>query len=135
MQIVYRDKARDLTGRLEDIAPESIETDGMWLEDFEYNVSEVLGELSDYLTETRKTETQTLEAHSSNVHKAESSSVLSGEFQFNKGSGLKGVKVPTIEGNPGKWSYFWSIFISLVHQNRALSGPIKLPHLNNSLSD
>ena len=38
-----RDKARDLTGRLEDLAPESIETDGMWLEDVEYNVNEVLG--------------------------------------------------------------------------------------------
>ena len=86
-----RDKARDLTGKLEDIAPESIETDGMWLEDLEYNVNEVLGEVSDYLAETRKTETQTLEAHSSNVNKAESSPVLSGEFQFNKGSGLKGV--------------------------------------------
>ena len=30
-----RDKARDLIGRLEDIASESIETDGMWLEDLE----------------------------------------------------------------------------------------------------
>ena len=93
-----RDKARDLTEKLEDIAPESIETDGLWLEDLEYNVNEVLGEVSDYLAETRKTETQTLEAHSRNVNKAENSPVLSGEFQFNKGSGLKGVKVPTFEG-------------------------------------
>ena len=44
-----RDKARDLTGRLEEIAPESIETDGMWLENLEYNVNEVLGEVSDYI--------------------------------------------------------------------------------------
>ena len=130
-----RDKARYLTGRLEDLAPESIETDGMWLEDLEYDVNEVLGEVSDYLAETRKTETQILEADSSNVNKAENSSVLSGEFQFNKGSGLKGVKVPTFEGNPDKWPYLWGIFISLVHQNRALSGLIKLTHLNNSFSD
>ena len=73
-----RDKARDLTGKLVDMAPESIETDGMWLEDLEYNFSEVLGEVSDHLAETRKTETQTLKAHSSNVNKAESSPVLSG---------------------------------------------------------
>ena len=91
--------------------------------------------MSDYLAETRKAETQIIDAHSSNVSKAKSSLVLSGELQYSKGSGLKGVKVPTFEGNPDKWPYFWGIFSSLIHQNKALLGLIKLTHLNNSLSD
>ena len=52
-----------------------------------------------------------------------------------EGRGLKGVKVPTFEGNPNKWPYLGGIFSSLIDQNKALSGPIKLAHLNDCVCD
>ena len=39
-----------LTTELEDLDPDSIESDGTWLQDVEENAREVLGEIEDYLT-------------------------------------------------------------------------------------
>ena len=44
-----RNKARMLTTELEDLDPDSIESDGTWLQDVEENAREVLGEIEDYL--------------------------------------------------------------------------------------
>lgn len=98
-----RNKTRDLTKILEDIDQESIESDGSWLEDLEYNVSEIMGEVSDYLELKSKVEPPVCQAHSVSENEGASSSVLLGEPSYSKAIGLKDVKVPTFEGNPDKW--------------------------------
>ena len=44
------DRGGELTRELEDLDPQSIETDGKWLEDLEVDKTEILGEVSDYLS-------------------------------------------------------------------------------------
>ena len=103
--------------------PQSIETDGKWLEDLEVDKTEILGEVSNYL----------------NANKPESGAINSVSPPAQSGekikSGLKGVQVPTFDGSYDKWPYFWGIFSSLVHNNKNLSEAVKLVHLNNSLTD
>ena len=99
------DRARELTRELEDLDPQSIETDGKWLEDLEVDKTEILGEVSDYL----------------NANKPEPGAINSVSPPAQSGekikSGLKGVQVPTFDGSRDKWPYFWGIFSSLVHNN------------------
>ena len=130
-----RDKVQELTRTQGDLDPSSIQTNGNWLEEVEFDVAEVLGEALDYLLDTGKVESQNNEVLLANVINSEGPPVLSGKFQHSKDSGLKGVKVLSFDGNPDKWPYFWGIFSSLVDQNKALSGPIKPVHFNNSFSD
>ena len=117
------DRARELTRELEDLDPQSIETDGKWLEDLEVDKTKILGEVSDYL----------------NANKPESGAINCVSPPAQSGekikSGLKGVQVPTFDGSRDKWPYFWGIFSSLVHNNKNLSEAVKLAHLNNSLTD
>ena len=114
-------KARDLTKRLDDLDPESTESDGSWLEDLKYNVSEIMGEVSDYLAPKCEVEPQIFQAHSVSENEAASYLVLFGQLSYSKGSGLKSVKVPIFEGNPDKWPYFWGIFSSLIDENKAMT--------------
>lgn len=93
-------KARDLTKRLDDLDPQSTESHGSWLYDLQYNVSEIIGEVSDYLAPKSKVEPQVFQAHSVSESEAASYLVLLGQLSYSKGSGLKSVKVPTFEGIP-----------------------------------
>ena len=52
---------------------------------------------ADYLTPKSKVEPLVFQAHSVSEKEDASSSVLLGEPSYGKGSGLKGVKVPTLE--------------------------------------
>ncbi|XP_048578061.1 uncharacterized protein LOC116619333 [Nematostella vectensis] len=78
-----------------------------------------MGEVVDYFSEAASSEP------------ANSSDVMGNSNR----SGLKGVQVPLFKGNRENWPYFWGIFKSLVHDNKTLSEPVKLAHLNNSLAD
>lgn len=105
--IEVKTKARDLTKRLDDLDPQSTESHGGWLYDLQYNVSEIISEVSDYLAPKSKVEPQVFQAHSVSESEAASYLVLLGQLSYSKGSGLKSVKVPTFEGIPEKWPYFW----------------------------
>ena len=69
-------KERDLTRRPQELDPESIESDGSWLDNLEYGISENLGEVLDYLAPKCNVERQSLEAHSVNENVAERFAVL-----------------------------------------------------------
>ena len=117
------DRARELTRELDDLDPQSIETDGKWIEDLEADKTEILVEVSDYL----------------NANKPESGAINSVRPPDQSGrkvrSSLKGVQVSTFDGSRDKWPYFWGIFSSLMRNNKNLSEVVKLAHLNNSLTD
>ena len=66
-----------------------------------------MGEVSDYLAPKSEVEPQVFRAHSVSESEAASYLVLLGQLSYSKGSGLKSVKVPTFDGNPDKWPYFW----------------------------
>ena len=79
-----------------------------------------MGKVSDYLTRKSKVELQVFQAQSVSENEAASSSVLVGELSNSKGCGLKEVKIPTFQGNPDKWPYFWGFFSSMIDQNKTL---------------
>ena len=76
---------RNLTKILEDLDPESTENDGSWLGHLEFNVSEIVGEVSDYLVPKSKVEPLVFQARSLSENEAASSSVLLGEPSYSKG--------------------------------------------------
>ncbi|CAB4040345.1 Hypothetical predicted protein, partial [Paramuricea clavata] len=131
-----RTKARDLTKELEELNPASIETDGSWLEEVEFDVNEVLGEVAEYLL---KSESPSPNEQSSitppTAQNNDENTETVNDSMSGKRTGLKGVEIPSFDGKPDKWPYFWGIFSSLVHKNDKLTPAIKLAHLNSCLTD
>jgi hypothetical protein len=131
-----RTKARDLTKELEVLDPASIETDGSWLEEVEFDVNEVLGEVAEYLL---KSESPSPNEQSSitppTAQNNDENTETVNDSMSGKRTGLKGVEIPSFDGKPDKWPYFWGIFSSLVHKNDKLTPAIKLAHLNSCLTD
>ncbi|CAB4018436.1 Hypothetical predicted protein, partial [Paramuricea clavata] len=131
-----RTKARDLTKELEELDPASIETDGSWLEEVEFDVNEVLGEVAEYLL---KSESPSPNEQSSitppTAQNNDENTETVNDSMSGKRTGLKGVEIPSFDGKPDKWPYFWGIFSSLVHKNDKLTPAIKLAHLNSCLTD
>ena len=100
-------KACDLTKELEELDPASIETDGSWLEEVEFDVNEVLAEVAEYLL---KSESPPPNEQSSITPPNEQSSITPPTAQNNdentetlndsmsgKRTGLKGVETPSME--------------------------------------
>ena len=114
-----RTKARDLTKELEELDPASIETDGDWLEQVEFDVCEILGEVAEFLSKSEspppngQSSSSTIPPTAENNEGTETvNNSMSG-----KRTGLKGVEIPSFDGKADKWPYFWGIFSSLVHKN------------------
>ncbi|CAB4006844.1 Hypothetical predicted protein, partial [Paramuricea clavata] len=129
-------KARDLTTELEELDPASIETDGSWLEEVEFDVNEVLGEVAEYLlkSESPSPNEQSSITPPTAQNNYENTETVN-DSMSGKRIGLKGVEIPSFDGKPDKWPYFWGIFSSLVHKNDKLTPAIKLAHLNSCLTD
>jgi hypothetical protein len=99
-------KAYDLTKELEELDPASIETDGSWLEEVEFDVNEVLAEVAEYLL---KSESPPPNEQSSITPPNEQSSITPPTAQNDentetlndsmsgKRTGLKGVETPSME--------------------------------------
>jgi hypothetical protein len=128
-------KACDLTKELEELDPASIETDGSWLEEVEFDVNEDLGEVAEYLLKSESPPSNEQSSITSPTAQNDDNTETVNDSMSGKRTGLKGVEIPSFDGKPDKWPYFWGIFSSLVHKNDKLTPAIKLAHLNSCLTD
>lgn len=130
-----RDKARTVITELENADPSSIEANGEWLLEAECDVTDVLGEIADYLESNQPEPKSPSISGEEQSSESSSATMPAVSTQHSHSGGLKGVKIPVFDGSLDKWPYFWDIFSSLVDSNKSLSDAIKLAHLNNSINN
>ena len=120
---------------LENADPLSIEANGEWLLEAECEVTEVLGEIADYLESNQPEPKCPLINGEEQSSELSSATIPAVSTQHSHSGGLKGVKIPVFDGSLDKWPYFWGIFSSFVDSNKSLSDAIKLAHLNNLINN
>ncbi|CAB4041060.1 Hypothetical predicted protein [Paramuricea clavata] len=119
-----RTKARDLTKELEELDPASVETDGSWLEEVEFDVNEVLGEVAEYLlkSESPSPNEQSSIASPTAQNNDENTETVN-DSMSGKRTGLKGVEIPSFDGKPNKWPTYIEQVKAFLRTNTHSQGP------------